>query len=69
MQEKKIYKSNEEEKLEKKRNYVSLMTIHNAKGLEFKNVFLIAFCDVPLSDEEQANFDKSCKTIKENFRK
>lgn len=23
--------------------------------------------NVPLSDEEQANFDKSCKTIKENF--
>lgn len=45
LQEITLYMSNEEKNLENNRDYVSLMTIHNAKGLEFKNVFLIAFCD------------------------
>ncbi|MGL5246405.1 MAG: ATP-dependent helicase [Mycoplasmoidaceae bacterium] len=45
LQEITLYMSNEEKGFENKRDYVSLMTIHNAKGLEFKNVFLISFCD------------------------
>ncbi|MGL4616957.1 MAG: ATP-dependent helicase [Mycoplasmoidaceae bacterium] len=45
LQEITLYMSNEEKGFENKQDYVSLMTIHNAKGLEFKNVFLMAFCD------------------------
>ncbi|MGL5640439.1 MAG: ATP-dependent helicase [Mycoplasmoidaceae bacterium] len=45
LQEITLYMSNEEKGFEDKRDYVSLMTIHNAKGLEFKNVFLMAFCE------------------------
>lgn len=45
LQEITLYMSNEEKGFDNKKDYVSLMTIHNAKGLEFKNVFLMAFCD------------------------
>ncbi|MGL4647452.1 MAG: ATP-dependent helicase [Mycoplasmoidaceae bacterium] len=46
LQEITLYTSNEEKNSNFfNRDYVSLMTIHNAKGLEFKNVFIIGFCE------------------------
>ncbi len=46
LQEVTLYTSNEEKNSNFfNRDYVSLMTIHTAKGLEFKNVFIIGMCE------------------------
>lgn len=52
---------------EQKHNKVKLMTIHSAKGLEFKNVFLCGFIDGVLPSQRAIN-DRGVRALEEERR-
>ena len=54
-----------EQKMDQEENFVSLMTIHQSKGLEFKNVFIIGL-EENIFPSQQAMFSK--KDIEEERR-
>ena len=54
-----------EQKMDQEENFVSLMTIHQSKGLEFKNVFIVGL-EENIFPSQQAMFSK--KDIEEERR-
>ena len=52
-------------KMDQEENFVSLMTIHQSKGLEFKNVFIVGL-EENIFPSQQAMFSK--KDIEEERR-
>ena len=60
-----LVNENEQKKMDQEKNFVSLMTIHQSKGLEFKNVFIIGL-EENIFPSQQAMFSK--KDIEEERR-
>jgi len=60
-----LVNENEQKKMDQEENFVSLMTIHQSKGLEFKNVFIIGL-EENIFPSQQAMFSK--KDIEEERR-